>query len=537
MKTNLAVLFLLSLILFACTENKEQPIQETISHKSKQYQASQPLSFSIPKLQESLASGELSSEELVRLYTDRIKKIDRNGPHLHAIISINQQALAEAKRMDELREQGKMLGSMHGIPILIKDNIETKELPTTAGALVLKDNFTGRDAPLIANLRAQGAIILGKTNLSQWANFRSHSSMSGWSALGGQVNNPHVLGRNPCGSSSGSAVAIAASLAAGAVGTETNGSIICPSHINGIVGFKPSLGLVSQKYIIPIAHSQDTAGPMSKTVMGAAIMLGAMDGIDVDYTKSLKTNALAGVKIGVMRFAQGGNKHIIKLFDLALEDLQKSGAELVFIDRFDLQAKDYGRKSLQVLEYEFRQGLNRYLADSPANLPVRSLAEIIEFNTKNKDRELVLFDQSIFIESQNLDMTKTEYKKALSDIKQATGKNGIDYLLSKYNVHALISPSGPLPGQIDAVNGDVWPEWVGAGYLAAVAGYPHISVPMGDVYGLPVGLSFIGAKGDDAKILGFGYAYEQVSQRRVSPKYRGSIDEAAKLKPLLHSGD
>jgi len=346
--------------------------------------------------------------------------------------------------------------------------------------------------------------------------------MSGWSALGGQVRNPHMLDHNPCGSSSGSGAAVAASLAAGAVGTETNGSIICPSNVNGVVGFKPTVGLVSQQYIIPISSSQDTAGPMTKTVKGAAMMLNAMATGDAktDYAAALDENALSGARIGVMRFSQGDNADIIAHFNKALAALEAAGASLVEIEEFEPQGENLGAAAYDLLKYEFKATLNAYLAGSPADIPVRSLEELIAFNEANADIEQALFDQSIFEESQAMGgLDDPAYIAARDHVRSATGENGIDALLAQYDVDILVSPSGPVASRIDPINGDVWPQWAGAGNLAARAGYPHITVPMGTVHGVPIGFSFMGARDQDAKVLSYGYAFEQATKARATPQY------------------
>ena len=423
------------------------------------------------------------------------------------------------------------------MPILLKDNIESLDaVATTAGALALKDNITGRDSPLVAGLRAQGAVILGKTNLSQWANFRSNDSMSGWSALGGQVKNPHMLDRNPCGSSSGSGAAIAASLAAGAVGTETNGSIICPSNVNGIVGFKPTVGLVDQQYIVPISSSQDTAGPMTKTVTGAAMMLNAMATGDAatDYVMALDANALDGLRIGVMRFAEGSNADIIEHFNAALEEMEAAGAELVEIEEFTPAAENFFGKSRDVLNYEFKATVNHYLANAAPAVTTRSLDDLIAFNAEHADIELALFDQSIFEgANEKGGLEDEEYITARDDVKAAAGRDGIDKLLGDNNVDILVSPSGPVAPRVDPVNGDVWPSWAGGGYLAAIAGYPHVTVPMGTVHGVPVGISFMGAKDTDAAVLSYGYAYEQRTMHRADPQYLPGAEARPEIGPAM----
>ena len=481
-------------------------------------------SKSLPEIAAALQSGDVSSEDLVKAYMQRIENVDRSGPTLQSVLMVNPAALEEARAMDARRAAGDMAGPLHGVPILLKDNIETKgQMATTAGALALKDNITGRDSPLVVGLRNAGAIILGKTNLSQWANFRSNDSMSGWTALGGQVRNPHQLDRNPCGSSSGSGAAAAASLAAGTVGTETNGSVICPSTVNGVVGFKPTVGLVSQQYIIPISSSQDTAGPMTKSVKGAAMMMNAMATSDakVDYVAALDDGILSGKRVGVLRFAEGSNTDIVALFNAAVAELGAAGATIVDIVDNPVTDADFRKNSRQVLYHEFKATLNDYLASTPEDaVKTRTLSELIAFNLANADIELALYDQSIFDISVPLPgLDDPAYIAARDMVQTATRANGIDAMMAAHNVDILVSPSGPIPGRIDAINGDVWPSWPGAGWIAAIAGYPHVSVPMGTVHGMPVGFSFMGAKDQDAKVLSFGYAFEQRTNLRAEPQY------------------
>jgi len=495
---------------------------------------------SLPELAEALQTGEVSAEALTQAYLDRIELVDRSGPTLQAVLTLNPDALEAARALDAKRDAGEPLGALHGLPILLKDNIETADnMPTTAGALALKDNVTDRDSPLVAGLRAEGAIILGKTNLSQWANFRSNSSMSGWSALGGQVRNPHMLDRNPCGSSSGSGAAAAASLAAGTVGTETNGSIICPSNVNGVVGFKPTVGLVSQDFIIPISSSQDTAGPMTKTVMGAAMMLNAMatGAAKTDYAATLDAAALQGKRIGVLRGAQGSSPLIKDSFEQALSDMESAGAILVDIDDIDMPDGFWG-KSFDVLKYEFKATLNAYLASTPDTVTTPTLADLIAFNAEHADIELALFNQDIFEQSEGMEDLESEgYKEAVAFVQSATRENGIDRLLAEHDVIALVAPSGPLAPRADPVNGDVWPDWAGAGYAAAIAGYPHLTVPMGTVRGIPIGLSFMGGKDQDAAILSLGYAYEQRTQARAEPQYYQTAEDLPEIAEAMRRRD
>lgn len=524
----------LGVICMACSSVADVPEPATeMTEAETNLQPDGWIAKSLPEIADGLQAGQVRSVDLVLAYQTRIEQIDQNGPTLQSVLALNPTALDDARDSDERRMLGKGWGPLDGVPVLLKDNIESLDpVATTAGALALKDNITGRDSPLVAGLRAQGAIILGKTNLSQWANFRSNESLSGWSALGGQVRNPHMLDRNPCGSSSGSGAAAAASLAAGAVGTETNGSIICPSNVNGVVGFKPTVGVVPQQYIIPISHSQDTAGPMTKTVKGAAMMLTAMAGMDasIDYAAGLDTASLSGKRVGVMRFAQGSNVDIHARFDVALAVLEAQGAELVEIDTFDPDAENFWGDALSVLEYEFRHTLNAYLSDTPDSVATRSLAELIAFNEANADIELALFDQDLLESSEAKGpLTDEAYLNALAAVQSATREKGIDKLLAEHSVDMLVSPSGPVSPRVDPINGDTWPSWAGAGYLAAIAGYPHITVPMGDVHGVPVGFSIMGAKDADAEILSWGYAYEQASQMRVEPQYLANAEARSEI--------
>jgi len=516
--------------LVACSPN-DNNTGESIGTPTA-YQPNGIIGSTLPDIVAALDSGEITSVELVQQYLGRIDAIDRQGPSLQAILSLNPDAQELAQALDDMRAEGNSLGALHGVPILLKDNIESLDnMPTTAGALALKDNVTGRDSPLVAGLRAQGAIILGKTNLSQWANFRSETSMSGWSALGGQVRNPHMLDRNPCGSSSGSGAATAASLAAASVGTETNGSIICPSHANGIVGFKPTVGVVPQDYIIPISESQDTAGPMTKSVMGAAMMMNAMatETPEVDYTAGLTPMALEGVRVGIIHPPEGSYLPIQENFAGALDDLRAAGAVLVEIESLPETPAEYGDKAYDLLKYEFKNGLNSYLASTDAtDVSTRTLEALIAFN-EGSDREMVLFDQSIFVASQAMGPVSEEaYKEAVELVQRTSREEGIDKLLSEYDVDVLVSTSGVIVPRIDPVNGDVWPGgWPGLGSLAARAGYPHATVPMGGFRKLPIGLSFVGGSHDDARVLAYAFAYEQQSQRRMEPEYLTGAEQVA----------
>jgi len=441
----------------------------------------------------------------------RIAELDDAGPELNAVIVTNPNAPAEARAAEGLPLAGRV--------VLVKDNVETREWPTTAGSLALRNNMTGRDAPLIARLRAAGGVVLGKTNLSEWANIRSTRSTSGWSAIGGQTRNPHATDRNTCGSSSGSGAAVAAGLAWAAIGTETDGSITCPASVNGIVGLKPTVGLVSRTHIVPISHSQDTAGPMALTVADAALLLGAIAGSDpadpataeadlhkTDYVVGLADASLSGVRIGVMRKAVGGNPDVAALFETALADLRRAGAELVEID-YEPDPKT-GADEFLVLQFELREDLAAYLASSPADLPVRTLDEVIAFNRAHAAEEMRWFGQEIFeMAAQATD--RAAYEQARANSLRLAGAEGIDRLLAEHSVGFLVAPTVGPAWTTDLVNGDNYDGSIGTGSMAAISGYPHLSVPMGAVHDLPVGLSIIGAKWRDHAVLQAGAAYER----------------------------
>jgi amidase len=469
-----------------------------------------------------------------RAALDRVREIE---PRVNAVLALDPTALDQARALDR---SSAAHGPLWGMPIMVKDNIETKgPLPTTAGSLALVGNVTGRDAPLVARLRQAGAVIVGKTNLSEWANFRSSDSISGWSGVGGQTRNPHALNRNACGSSTGSGVVVAAGMVPAAIGTETNGSITCPAAVNGIVGFKPTVGLVSRTHIIPISHSQDTPGPMARTVREAAMVLTAIAGSDpadpatreadarkTDYAAALSPNSLRGRRIGVTRFATGFGTN--PALEEALQTLRAQGAILVDIDKFEGRGQ-IGQESYKVLLAEFKADLNAYLATTPATVRTRTLKDLIAFNAANAATEMPLFGQDIFEGSEKTKgLDDPEYKKARATSFRLAGPEGIDKLLKDHNVVALVGPTVAAAWLIDSVHGDQYPGG-GAGSLAAVAGYPHLTVPMGHVRGLPVGLSFMGPKWSDALILSLGYAYEQASQKRIDPRFVRSIEETPEV--------
>lgn len=528
-----------TLVLAGCeATTSPQPVAtDATVEKAPDWAAKGMVAKTLPELAADLESGATTSAALTQAYIERIETVDWTGLWLQSVMSLNPDADAQAQASDARRAVGETLGPLDGLPVLLKDNIETLDpLPTTAGAYALKDNYTYRDSPLVEGLRAQGAVILGKTNLSQWANFRSEDSVSGWSALGGQVRNPHMLDRSPCGSSSGSGAAIAASLAAGAVGTETNGSIICPANVNGIVGFKPTVGVISQDFIVPISSTQDTAGPMTKTVRGAAMMLDAMatDGSS-GFAAALDADSLSGKRVGVLRFSEG-SADVASIFNTGLAAMESAGAELVEIEDFDLDAENYGRESYGLLQWEFKATLDDYLANSPADIPVRSLNDVIAFNA-DESREMTVFDQSIMdLSAARSGLDDPDYIAARETILRATRERGIDALMADYAVDMLVSPSGPLSSRVDPINGDTWPSWAGAGYLAAVAGYPHITVPMGAVHNVPLGFSIMGSAGQDADVLSYAYALEQVTQARVDPGYLRDAYEVEDLREALEPG-
>ncbi|WP_343344963.1 amidase [Sphingomicrobium sp. XHP0239] len=467
-----------------------------------------------------------------------IERIEARDDEIRAVIALDPTAMEQARRLEE----GPTSSPLHGMPVLLKDNIETAgPLATTAGSLALADNVTGRDAPLVAGLRAAGAVILGKTNLSEWANFRSENSNSGWSAVGGQTVNPWAMDRSPCGSSAGSGAAVAAGYTDYAVGTETNGSITCPAAMNGVVGFKPSVGMVSRTHIVPISVTQDTAGPMTRTVAQAAQMMDAMAGsdpadpatADADrykgrFVPALSGATLRGKRLGVLQFATGFETDAA--FARARALLEAQGAILVEIEEIGADRLD-GQLSYDILLTEFRDGVNRYLATTdPAQVPTRTLADLIVFNASNA-RELAIFDQSIFEKAEETRIDD-DYRDKVKQNLEWSGRNGIDRLLSENDLDALIFPTTAPAMLIDHVHGDSW-NGGGAGYLAAWAGYPHLTVPMGLSKGLPVGLSFVGTKWDDPAILALGHAYEQARGDFPRPTFARSTSDLAPFAPYV----
>jgi len=493
--------------------------------------------LTMSELQVGMKAGKFTAHSLARRYLERISEIDRSGPKINSVIEINPEAEAMAAAMDQERKQGRLRGPLHGIPILIKDNIDTADrMMTTAGSLALEGSHATRDSFVAKKLRDAGAIILGKTNLSEWANFRSNHSTSGWSSRGGQTKNPYVLDRNPCGSSSGSGAAASSNLCAATIGTETDGSVVCPSSANSLVGIKPTVGLVSRAGIIPISHSQDTAGPMARSVSDVAILLGALTGVDendavtktsvgrsfADYTQFLDKNGLRGARLGVARKSFGFNDRVDKLMNELIGELKKLGA--VVIDPADIPTSGkFDDSELEVLLYEFKADLNAYLARLGPGAPFHSLKEVIEFNEKNSDRELPFFGQDLFIKAEAKGpLTSKKYLAALQKNHLLARTQGIDFVMKKNRLDALIAPTGGPAWPIDWINGDHFTG--GYSSPSAVAGYPHITVPAGYVFGLPVGISFFAGAWSEPKLIKFAYAFEQATNARKAPRFLVTAD-------------
>jgi amidase len=493
--------------------------------------------ITVAELQEGLQSGKYTARSLAEMYLARIEAVDKQGPGLKAVLEINPDALAIADELDKERKNKGVRGRpLHGIPVLIKDNIDTADkMATTAGSLALVGSKPPKDSFVVKRLREAGMVLLGKTNLSEWANFRGSRSISGWSGRGGQTKNPYALDRNPCGSSAGSAVAVAANLCAVAVGTETNGSIVSPSSCNGIVGVKPTVGLVSRSGIIPIAHSQDTAGPMTRTVRDAAFLLSALAGVDAedkatadaegklaaDYTKFLDLKALKGATIGVARNFFGFHDAVDFVMNKALDALKNEGTTLVDVDLAGVSR--LGNATTTVLLYEFKADLTEYLARLGPKAPVKSLKEIIAFNEENRKKEMPYFGQELFVRAEALGpLTSKEYLDALERCQKATRTDGIDAVMDKNKLDAIIAPTMGPSGLTDPLFGDRFMG--GSSTAAAVAGYPSITVPAGFVFGLPVGLSFFGRPWSEGKLLGLAYAFEQATKARKAPQFLPTAD-------------
>jgi len=524
MRHNLiSILFCVSLAaMFSC-----QP------DATKSKQAVQKISLeeiTIRELQQGYKDGNFTIEEVVKQYLDRIVEIDQNGPQLNSIIIVNPDALEIAAALDKELASGKSRGPLHGIPVILKDNIDTQDkMATTAGSTALKNSFPKKDSWVTQKLREAGAVIIGKSNLSEWANFRSKISSSGWSGVGGQTRNPYILDRNPCGSSSGSGVAVSANLCALAIGTETNGSIVCPSNNNGIVGLKPTVGLISRSGIIPISFTQDTPGPMGRTVTDVAICLGSLTGIDpadsktlasagnfkTDYTQFLKADGLKGKRIGLLKESLGFHPKVDVLVDQTITWLKGQGAEVIELsDPIDSKVE---KASFEVMLYEFKDGLNRYFQGLGGDAGIKSLAELIIFN-KSDTVELKYFDQKLLEQAETKSsLDAPEYKSALAEMLKGTRENGIDKLMNENKLDAIMAPTGTPAWKTDLINGDLYIG--GTSSPAAISGYPAITVPMGFIDELPVGVSFYGRAWSEPVLLEIAYAFEQGTKCRKPPQF------------------
>ncbi len=492
--------------------------------------------WSVAEIQRAMRAGDLSARALTEAFLQRAADVDRSGPSINSIIELNPQALDIAVRLDAERAAGTVRGPLHGVPILIKDNIDTADsMQTTAGSLALEGHMASRDAFVVERLRAAGAVLLGKTNLSEWANFRSTRSTSGWSSRGGQTRNPHVLDRSPCGSSSGSGAAVAAELCAVAVGTETDGSVVCPSSSNGIVGIKPTLGLVSRSGIIPIAHSQDTAGPMARTVADAAALLGAMVGVDArdaataaaghpvqaDYAQYLDESALKGARLGIARNFFGFDSRVDAVMEESIDALRHLGADIV--DPVDLpKSSAYDDSEYEVLLYEFKAGLNAYLAELNGGRWPHTLEALIAFNDAHAERVMPYFGQEIFLQAQEKGpLSDAAYREALTANHRLSREEGIDAAMAQHRLDAIVAPTGGPAWTIDLVNGDHYSG--GCSSPAAVSGYPHVTVPAGFVHGLPVGISLFAGAWSEPRLIALAHAFERGTQARRAPQFLPSV--------------
>ena len=491
--------------------------------------------YAIAELQQKMNTGELTSRQLAELYLERIDALDGK---VNSIIEMNPDALTLASSLDAERAAGSTRGPLHGIPIVIKDNIDTADkMQTTAGSLALEGHHAARDAGLVEKLRAAGALILAKTNLSEWANFRGKNSTSGWSSRGGLTRNPYALDRSACGSSSGSGAAVAANFAAAGVGTETDGSIICPAQTNGIVGIKPTLGLVSRAGIIPIAHSQDTAGPMARTVADAAILLGAMTGLDgrdpatrrsvkrglADYTSFLNPNSLKGARIGVARTLFGSDLRVVRIMEQSLDAMKSAGAILVDVE---LKSSDtFGKSELEVLLFEFKADLDAYLATC-TDVPVRSMADVVKFNEENRAKVLPYFGQERMEAALKKGaLTSKKYRAALEKNHRLARTQGINTVMTRHRLSAIVCPTGGPAWVIDPINGDGIRNWdMDSTSYAAVAGTPHITVPAGYIFGLPVGISFFAKAWQEPTLIKLAYAFEQITKVRKPPQFLSTAE-------------
>jgi len=527
MKTHLSRFTLLFIPAILCLITCKSPVNKQVQEEPDNSWVEE---LTITQLQQGYKEGKFTITDVVNVYLDRVIEIDKNGPQLNSIIEINPDALQIAEELDKELAAGKIRGPLHGVPIILKDNIDTHDrMPTTAGATALINSFPKTDSHVAKKLREAGAIIIAKSNLSEWANFRAKMSSSGWSGVGGQTKNPYVLDRNPCGSSSGSGAAVSANLCMMAIGTETNGSIVCPSNNNGIVGIKPTVGLISRSGIIPISFTQDTPGPMGRTVEDVAIALGALTGIDssdsktlasegryqTDYTKFLKKEGLNGKRIGLLKKSMGFSDKVDTLLINTVAFLKANGAAVVEIE-FP-KGENYEDASFEVMLYEFKDGLNKYFEGLGSDAPVKSLKELIEFN-KSDTVELRYFDQKLLeVAEKKGNIESPEYKKALAKMIKATREDGIDKIMNINKLDAIMAPTGSPAWKTDLLLGDHFVG--GSSSLAAISGYPAITVPMGFVDDLPVGVTFFGRAWSEPLLIEIAYSYEQGTKHRKAPKY------------------
>lgn len=526
LSNKVGMILVIPLMLFMQFSCQQQPQEAQI----KEVDSSKFLELDITQIQQGYRDGTFTAKEVVQAYLNRIEEIDDSGPTLNSIIQVNPDAIQIAEELDQAMREGKVKGPLHGIPVVLKDNIDTHDkMATTAGSRALINSYPLKDSYVAQKLREAGAVIIGKANLSEWANFRGELSTSGWSGVGGQTKNPYVLSRNPCGSSSGSAVAVSANLTVLAVGTETNGSIVCPAHASGIVGIKPTVGLVSRSGVIPISSTQDTPGPMARTVRDAAIGLGAMVGLDnedektresqgkfhTDYTQFLKEDGLKGKRIGFYKAPIGANHKVDSLMYQAVELLKSKGAEVIEIDQ--ISSAEVGSSSFQIMLYEYKDGLNKYFKSLGPDAPIKSVEELIAFN-KSDTIELKYFNQRYLEMAQEKgDLNSKEYQEALAKMMKGSREEGIDRVMNEHKLDAIISPTGSPAWKTDLVNGDSFQ--LGSSSPAARAGYPNITVPMGYVDELPVGISFFGRAWSEPVLIEIAYAYETETKHRKTPKF------------------
>jgi len=526
MKNSLSLALLSVMFLLSTGSCRNETDRSTAVSQSFRFEE-----YTIDQLQQGYSNGDYTITEVVQAYLDRISAIDDSGPMLNAVLQVNPDALTIAAELDRELKEGKSRGPMHGVPVLLKDNIDTHDnMETTAGSRALRGSHPPLDSFVAKKLREAGAVIIGKANLSEWANFRGNLSSSGWSGVGGQTKNPYILDRNPCGSSSGSGVAVSANLCMAAVGTETNGSIVCPSTANGIVGIKPTVGLLSRSGIVPISFTQDTPGPMARTVRDAAIMLGTMTGIDPadsktaasegkmlnDYTPFLKEDGLMGKRIGWYTSGRGQNYKVDTLMQKAVDYIKSRGAEVIELE--DIYSREVESLSFEVLLYEFKDGLNKYFTSLGDKAPVKNVEELIEFN-KNDTLELRYYDQELLLEAQRKGSVESkEFQDILAKMNRLVREEGIDKVMAENNLDAFMAPTGSPAWKTDLINGDAFV--LSSSSPAAISGYPNITVPMGLVEELPVGISFFGRAWSEPLLLEIAYAYEAGTKYRTAPAFR-----------------